>query len=73
MAIFFLHWMKRNWNFFNYSLEEYKSETKLANFIKLKSVATKTTKITTQWIFAWLAKKFLRKKTFIIRRIRLSC
>ena len=45
---------------FQYSNEEYKSETKLANFIKLKSVATKTTKITTQWIFA--KKHFLEKK-----------
>ena len=35
---------------FRYSNEEYKSENKLADFIKLTSVATKTEKLTMQWI-----------------------
>ena len=45
---------------FRYSNEEYKSENKLANFIKLNSVATKNEKITMQWILA--KKYFLEQK-----------
>ena len=45
---------------FKYSNEEYKSENKLSDFIKLKSVVTKTKKITMQWILA--KKNFLEQK-----------